>query len=93
MAVSDKRPKMRRTQISLMPDELETARKIAAERGVSLSQVFRDAIRRAAEEREEAERKRRELMWSIVGTVEGADPNASVDHDEILYGSKDVLSE
>ena len=87
MPIARKRPRMRRTQICLSPEDYEIARRMAEERGVTMSQAIRGAIRAAAAQAEEVERQRIESMLSIVGLLEGADPSASVNHDEILYGS------
>ena len=89
MAVAGKRPKMKRTQVCLMPDEYEMARSMARARRVSLSQVVRDALRSEAERSGEIERKRSARMLSIVGIVKNADPDDSVRLDEIIYG-KDI---
>ena len=86
MAVARKRPKMRRTQVCLLPEEYEMARRMAESRRVTISRVVRDAIRSAAAQDDEVERRRLESMWSIVGILEGADPDLSVKVDDILYG-------
>ena len=82
MAVAKKRPRMRRTQISLLPEEYELAKRMAAERGVSLSQVVRDAIRDSAE----SEPRSHDPLRDLIGMVKNADPDGSVKHDEMIYG-------
>jgi len=82
MAVTGKKPKMQRTQISLTTEDYETARRIAAERGESLSQVVRDALRREAG----APNTSYDPLGPIIGIVDSADPNASEDLDEAIYG-------
>ena len=86
MAVARKGAKMRRTQICFTDRQWEVARQLAESKGVSVGQAVRDLLDAAEQTLEESERKRREAMWSIVGILEGADPTASVRHDEILYG-------
>ena len=86
MAVAKKRTKMKRTQICFTDRQWETATRLAQNKGVSVGQAVRDLVDAAEQGLEETERKRREMMWSIVGMAEGADPKASINHDEILYG-------
>ena len=82
MAVVRKKPKMKRTQISLPLDQYEAVKRMAGEREVSLSQVLRDAI----QDEMDQERVRVERMLSIIGMVEGTDPLGSVTVDEVVYG-------
>ena len=79
-------PEMRRTQICLSSEDYEAARRLAEERGVTMSQAIREAIRTAAAQAAEVERRRIESMMSIVGILKGADPDVSIKHDENLYG-------
>jgi hypothetical protein len=87
MAVARKRQKMKRMQISVSPEQFEKAKRIAARRSVSMSQVCRDGIDCVDQRDEEEDQEYFDRMWSIVGIVKGADPNASANHDDILYGS------
>ena len=82
MAVVRKKPKMKRTQISLPLDQYEAVKRMAEEREISLSQVLRDAI----QDEMDQERARVERMLSIIGMVEGTDPLGSVTVDEVVYG-------
>ena len=82
MAVVRKKPKMKRTQISLSLDQYEAVKRMAEEREISLSQVLRDAI----QDEMDQERARVERMLSIIGMVEGTDPLGSVTVDEVVYG-------
>ena len=82
MVVAKKR-KMRRTQVSLTSEQLEAGRRMARERGVSLSQVVRDSLEHAQRE----ERLRAARLFSIVGLVKGADPDGSESVDEAVYGT------
>jgi len=88
MAVARKRPKMKRTQISLLPEQFERLKRLAERRGVSFAQYLRDNVRAIEEYAEEEDREYYERMMSIVGTVKGADPDLSVKVDEILYGPR-----
>ncbi len=83
MAVRRKRPKMRRTQICLMPEDYETAKRISKKRGVSLSQFVRDAVKREAEVESSASR---DPLLDLIGMVKNAGPDDSVRHDDIIYG-------
>ena len=82
MAVVRKKPKMKRTQISLPLDQYEAVKRMAEEREISLSQVLRDAI----QDEMDQERARVERMLSIIGMVKDGDPYGSVNHDDIIYG-------
>jgi metal-responsive CopG/Arc/MetJ family transcriptional regulator len=81
MPTTRKRPRMRRTQISLPEEELNAVREFAARRGTSMSRVFRSGVKKELGEEEAV----LDAMLSIVGIVKGADPDASEKHDEILY--------
>lgn len=81
MAVAKRKPKMRRTQISLTAEEYDMVRRMAEERGVSRAQAVRDAIHGAAEEGI----PRYDPLRDIVGILEGGDPDGSVKHDEFIY--------
>ncbi len=82
MALIKRKTKMRRTQVSLMPEDYELAKKIAAKRGASLSQVVRDALRKEMD----AEITTYDPLGAMIGIVDNADPNASEKLDEIIYG-------
>jgi hypothetical protein len=82
MSVTNRKAKMRRTQISLTAEDYEAAKKLAVERGESLSQVIRDALRRETA----AEDVSYDPLGAIIGIVKNADPNASENVDEIVYG-------
>jgi hypothetical protein len=85
MAVTKRKPRMKRTQVSLSSDEYEMAKVMARERGVSLSQIIREAVRGKVL----PEHVVKDPLRNIIGIVKDADPNASVNHDEIIYG-KDI---
>ena len=73
---------MKRVQVYLPVEQYEAARRIAARRGISLSELLVEALQ-CLEEEEQHDYSDR--MKRIVGIVEGADPNASIEHDRILY--------
>ena len=97
MSVARKRTKMRRTQISLTIEDYDVARRIAAERHKSLSQVFREALRREAEAQRlsadplkdfieaEAQRLRADPLRDFIGIVTDRIPHASETIDEVVY--------
>jgi hypothetical protein len=75
---------MVRTQIQLTVEQAEKAKRLAAERGVSMAEVFRELIERAPEGDDRAERFARAL--AAVGTgrdIEGR-TDVSLRHDEYL---------
>ncbi len=82
MAVAKKRTKMKRTQISLTTEDYDVARQIADRRQKSVSQVFREAIRREAQ----AERLRMDPLRELIGIVTDDIPHASESIDEVVYG-------
>ena len=82
MPTARKRPRMRRTQISLPADELNAVREMAARRGTSMSRVFRSGVKKELSE----EQAIREAMFSIIGMGPGSDPEGSERHDDIIYG-------
>lgn len=83
--VTKKKSGMKRVQIRLTPEQYEKAQRMAKERGISLSQLCREAIEYLDQRDREERREGLESLKSIIGIVKGGDPNASVDHDRILY--------
>lgn len=88
MSIARRRTRMRRTQISLPNERYEAAVRIAAKRGVSLSQVFREGLQCVERQEQEQDREYLEGMLSIVGIVPDGDPRSSEEHDRILYGDE-----
>lgn len=76
--------KLRRTQISLAPEEHRLVQDLAVREGVSMSHVIREALRRYAIERVSDDPWER--LLDLAGFVESGDPRASVDHDKVIYG-------
>lgn len=75
---------MIRTQIQLTVEQAEKAKRLAAERGVSMAEVFRGLLDRAPEHDDRAERFARAL--AAVGTgrdIEGR-TDVSLRHDEYM---------
>ena len=81
-AVARKRPKMRRTQISLLPEDYDKARRMADMRRISLSRVVRELVRSAPE----GDSLAADPLRDLIGIVKDADPRGSEDHDEFIYG-------
>ena len=81
MSVTRKRQRMKRTQISLPEEELRDVREMAARRGMSMSRVFRSAIKKEQAEDQAA----RERLMGFVGIGEAADTKGSVNHDDTIY--------
>ena len=73
---------MQRTQISLTAEDYEAAKRLATERGERLSQVFRNALRKEAKTGNSAY----DALRAIIGIVDDADPEASENLDQIIYG-------
>jgi len=81
---ASKRAKLRRTQISLALEDHELVHRIAESKGVSMSQVIREAILEYAVDH--APDDPWERLMDIVGMVDTGDPRSSVDHDKVIYG-------
>lgn len=75
-------PKLKRTQISLAEDELQTVRRLARERRTSMSRVIRAAIRREMQEEAEVTAS----LMSIVAIIEGDGRSSSENPDDQIYG-------
>ncbi len=86
MPTTRNRLKMKRTQISLLPEQFEAAKRIAQEEGVSISQVFRDALESVEKSRAAVADEIYDPFRGIIGIGEDCDPRASEDIDEVLYG-------
>jgi hypothetical protein len=82
MRVARKRTRMKRTQISLLPEQFDKAMRMARMRGDSLSGVVRNLLDRAPETGAEFD----DPLSDIIGMVEDADPDGSVKVDEMVYG-------
>lgn len=74
--------KLKRTQISLSDEELQTVRRLARERKISMSGVIRGAIRREAESAAEGS----ESLMKIVGLGESDGTSDSTNPDDLIYG-------
>ena len=83
MCKTSKKPRTRRTQVSLSMDDYQAAKALAAERGQSLSQVIREALHR-----EIAGSAAYNPLGAIIGIVGDADSNGSEDIDHIVYGKR-----
>ena len=86
MALARKRTRMRRTQISVTPEQFERAKVYAQRHGISLSEAFRMGFECLAEREDEQQQSHMDLMMSIVGISRSGDPHASERVDEIVYG-------
>lgn len=74
---------MVRTQISLTEEQYVAVKRLAAERGMSLSAVIRDAVDRCVAM---SSRSPWETMMSAAGSVSSGLGDVSVNHDDYLYG-------
>ena len=82
---------MERTQISLEPDQAARLRRLARERGVSMSHLIRDAVDRVyGSETEESMERKWDRALRAVGAFRGDGSNVAEEHDRYLdeiYGS------
>jgi Arc/MetJ-type ribon-helix-helix transcriptional regulator len=78
---------MVRTQIQLTEDQVRALKKIAAERGISMAEVIRQAINSALEKEDKREKWRRAL--AIVGSFHSDADDISVEHDKYLAEAYD----
>lgn len=73
---------MIRTQISLQPDQMESARREAHRRGISMAELIRQALEAYLAEGDRQRRQERAL--AAVGGFHSGHHDTSVDHDEVL---------
>jgi hypothetical protein len=71
-----------RTQISLTAGQMEALRRVAAERGVSIAAVIREAVDEVIDGGDWPERRRRAL--AAAGRFSSGRSDVSVGHDEYL---------
>lgn len=76
--------KLKRTQISLAPEEHRLVQELAEREGASMSRVIREAIRQYCVKADS--RDPWDKLLDLAGFVESGDPQASVDHDNVIYG-------
>jgi hypothetical protein len=74
---------MVRTQISLSEKEYALAKQTAKERGISLAELFRRALRASLPA------KSAKPWMKYCGMVESGNPRSSQEIDEVIYGRKD----
>ncbi len=82
MSTVSGRSRSRRGQISLRKEEYELAKRLAASRGVSLSQVIGDALRAV-----DTEHTLDDPLAHLIGGLEGAREDGAECHDEVIYGT------
>jgi predicted DNA-binding protein len=81
---------MVRTQIQLTEEQARALKGLAAERGVSMAALVREAVDRALGEGTELDRKWQRAL-SVVGKYRGGGGRVSEEHDEYFVDS--VLDE
>ena len=74
---------MLRTQISLTPEEMHSARAEAKRLGISLAELLRRSLRTLLP----VERSKPWMRYA--GMIESSDPSASQRIDDVVYGQKD----
>ena len=79
-----KAERLKRTQISLAPEEHRLVQELAGREGVSMSQVIREAIREYCVKADTGDPW--DKFLDIVGIIDTGDPRSSVDHDKVIYG-------
>jgi hypothetical protein len=70
-----------RTQITLTDEQYTRVSRLAARRGVSIAAVIRVAIELYATEPDRST----DDLFSIVGMCDSGNPNASEQHDAVVY--------
>lgn len=73
--------KKKRIQISLPEKDIELIRRTAIKKKVTVSELISQAVKNEIVTDSDIDR-----MWSIVAMGEGSNPDASVKHDELIYG-------
>ncbi|MDO8688434.1 MAG: CopG family transcriptional regulator [Dehalococcoidia bacterium] len=76
--------KLKRTQISLAPEEHRLVQELAGREGVSMSHVIREAILEYCVKADTGDPWER--LMDIVGIGDSGNPRSSVDHDDVIYG-------
>ena len=76
---------MIRTQISLTDEQAEALRRLAAERGISMAAVIREALEEMTRGTTEIDRRKRAL--SVVGAFGSGAKDTSTEHDRYLAGA------
>jgi hypothetical protein len=76
---------MERTQISLEPEQADRLRRLAAERGVSMAHLIREAVDAAyGADAPDSREARWARALSAVGRASGDGSNVAEDHDAYL---------
>jgi hypothetical protein len=83
-AAAQRQEKLRRTQICLSQKEHALVREIARSKGISMSQVIREAVHQYADK--EKVGLSPERMLAIVGVGRSPNRRASIEHDKTIYG-------
>lgn len=73
---------MVRTQIQLTEEQARALKEMAAQRGVSMAELIRQAVDRILEEGDQAEKWRRAL--AIIGRYHSGERDISAEHDRYL---------
>mgnify|MGYP005864063869 CR=1 FL=1 len=73
---------MVRTQIQLTEEQARALKEVAAERGVSMAELIRQAVDRILEESAEDEKWRRAM--ALIGRYRGGPSDVSTNHDKYL---------
>lgn len=89
MSVKTRRVRMRRTQLSLLPGQYDKVNRMAKARGTSVSAVFRDLLDMAPDDIMMLD----DPLRGIIGIVRDADPNGSLNVDQVLYDRDPHTSE
>lgn len=74
---------MKRTQISLSPEEYQAAKREAKRQSISLAEFLRRSLRK------ELPLDREKPWMRFAGFVSSGNPNSSQSIDELVYGIKD----
>jgi len=82
MSTISGKSRTRRSQVSLRKDEYELAKKLAASKGISVSQVISDALRAV-----DTEHTLDDPLAHLIGKLEGTHKDGSECHDEVIYGT------
>lgn len=78
---------MVRTQISLTERQIEGLRDVAAERGVSMAALLREAVERLLADRDHESRMKR--LRAAAGRYQSGLPDVGVNHDKYLEEAYD----
>ena len=79
-----------RVQVLLTPRQVQYLKERSERDGSSISAIARELVQAEMEGQQQAIED--DPFWEIVGMVAGGDPDAGVEHDHYVYGTRSSLA-